>query len=519
MIRILLAFFSAILLILSFPNFDLGFFAWIGLVPLLLAIKDKSLKVTLGLSYLTGICFFLGVFFWVTYTKGVTLLHYSILGLYQGLYFPLFGLFFHFISRKIRFPLIFTAPPLWIAVEYLRSHAGFAALSMGLLGYTQHQNLSLIQMASFTGIYGVSFIIVLANAAIADLIGHWIDKRRKGEPFELKTPPVFRGVVVLAMILVLWVAGYICVPHTLSGKSISVAVVQGNIPPELKWKRESRDHILSQYEKLSEETLRSNPRLIIWPEASTPGFVLKDMGLYQRMITIVRQLNTHVLVGSAEYPKFAKTLMKAKKSGNTALFFSPEGKILGQYLKIYLIPFAEYVPYEGVIHWPKFIVSPSTNSHIAGTELTLFGIDGTKFGTLICSEMMFPDLSRCMVKKGAGFLVNISNEGWFGKSAYSHQFFAVCVFRAVENRVNLVRSTNTGISGFINPYGRVTGKVIKDGKDIFVEGTLTQEIFLSPPGTFYTRFGDIFAYACIAFSIGLVVWGFFRRNLPWAKTN
>lgn len=519
MIRILLAISSAILLILSFPNFDLGFLAWIGLAPLLLAIKDKSLKVTLGLSYLTGIGFFLGVFFCINSVKGVTPLHYSALGLYLGLYFPLFGFFFYFISRKTKLPLVTITPVSWVAIEYLRSHAGFAALPMGLLGYTQHQNISLIQMASFTGIYGVSFIIVLANAAIADLIGHWIDKRKNGEPFEMKTPPVFRGAVVLAMILILWVVGYISIPSALSGKPFSVAVVQGDIPSELKWEREYRDQILSKYENLSEEVLKLNPQLIVWPEASTPGFVLKNMDLYQRMVTIVRRLNKHLIVGSAEYPKFSKTLMKGKKSGNTALFLSPEGKVLGQYLKIYLIPFAEYVPYEGVIHWPKFIVSPSKNSHIAGTELTLFGIDGTKFSTLICSEMMFPDLSRCMVKKGAGFLINISNEGWFGKSAYPYQFLAICVFRAVENRVNLVRSTNTGISGFIDPYGRVTGKVIKDGKDIFVEGTLTQEIFLSPPGTFYTRFGDIFAYACIAFSIGLVVWGFFRRNLPWAKTN
>src|SRR4030042_1882795 len=173
-------------------------------------------------------------------------------------------------------------------------------------------------------------------------------------------------------------------------------------------KREFRNQIFSKYEDLSEEASRSRPQLIVWPEASTPGFVLKDVTLLQRMIPMIRRFNTHVLVGSAEYPKFSKTLIKAKKSGNTALFFSPEGKILGQYLKIYLIPFSEYVPYEGIIHWPEFIVGPSTSSHIAGTEAVLFEIDGTKFGTLICSEIIYPDLSRCLVKKGAGFLVNIS---------------------------------------------------------------------------------------------------------------
>jgi apolipoprotein N-acyltransferase len=520
MIGILLSILSASLLTLAFPIFDLSFLAWIGLVPFFLAIRHKNLKATLGLSYLTGFGFFLGVFFWVTYTKGVTLLHYSILGLYLGLYFPLFVLFLSFISKKTELPLVITAPAIFVAVEYLRSHAGFAALPMGLLGYTQQQNLPLIQMASFTGVYGVSFIIVLANAAIADLIGYWIERKRQKGPNYSPSPsslspqgrgrffenPILAGAVVPVMILILWVVGYFSIPSALSGKPFSVAVVQGNIPPELKWEREYRGQILSKYEDLSEEASRSRPKLIVWPEASTPGFVLKDMTLLQRMIGMVKRFNTYMLVGSAEYPKFSKTLIKEKKSGNTALFFSPEGKILGQYLKIHLIPFSEYVPYEGIIRWPEFIVGPSTNSHIAGKELTLFDIGGTKFGALICSEILYPELGRGMVNHGAGFLVNISNEGWFGKSAYSYQALSISVFRAVENRVNLVRSTNTGISAFIDPYGRVTAKLTKEGEDLFIEGTLTREINLSPLGTFYTRYGDVFVYGCIAFSIGLFIY-------------
>jgi apolipoprotein N-acyltransferase len=441
------------------------------------------------------------------------------MGVYLGSYFVIFGLLLNMIHKRSRFPFVVTAPALWVTVEYLRSNAGFAALPMGLLGYTQHQNLSLVQMASFTGIYGVSFIIVLANAAIADLIAYWIERRGRGEHFGLKSAPFFRGAVVLTMILILWIGGYLSLSPATSGKPFSVAVVQGNIPPELKWKREYRGQILSKYENLSEEASRSRPKLIVWPEASTPGFVLIDVTLMQRMIPMIKRFNTYMLVGSAEYPKFSKTLIKARKSGNTALFFSPEGKILGQYLKIYLLPFGEYIPYEGIIPWPEFIVAPSTNSQIPGTEATLFGIDGTKFGTLICSEILYPELSRCMVKKGAGFLVNISNEGWVGKSAYSYQALSIAVFRAVENRVNLVRSMNTGVSSFIDPYGRITARLTNGGEDLFVEGTLTREIILSTPGTFYTRYGDVFVYGCIAFSIGLIFWGFFRRILPWAKKN
>ncbi len=510
--RIFLAILSALLLTLSFPNFDLGFLAWIGLAPFFLAIRGKSLGTVLSLSYLLGAGFFFGVFFWINSVKGVTLLHYAVLGLYLGLYFPLFGLFFHFIFRKTRFPLIITAPPLWIAVEYLRSNAGFASLPMGLLGYTQHHNLSLIQMASFTGIYGVSFIIVLANAAIADLIGYWIEKWERGELMGLAPSPVRRGTVVLAIILILWIAGYISIPLTISGKSLSLALVQGNIPQEIKWKREYREQIISKYEALSEEALRSHPRIIVWPEASTPGFILGDHTLLQRIVFMVKRNSTYLLVGSAEYPKFGKKQVKLK-SGNTALFLSPEGKILGQYLKIYLIPFGEYVPYEGTIKWPEFIVPKGMNSDVAGTEPILFEVDGTKIGTLICSEILYPELGRWVVKKGAGFLVNISNEAWFGKSAYPYQALAISVFRAVENRVNLVRCTNTGVSGFIDPYGRITARLTNGGEDLFVEGTLTRKILLSSSDTFYTRYGDMFAFACIAYSIGLFTYSGFRRPL------
>ena len=236
------------------------------------------------------------------------------------------------------------------------------------------------------------------------------------------------------------------------------------------------------------------------------------MSLYNRMTATIDKLNTHVVVGSAEYPKFSKTRVREKKSGNTALFFSPEGKVLAQYLKIYLVPFSEYVPYEGIIHWPEFIAGPSTNSHIPGTEPVLFRIDETEFGTLICSEIIYPDLSRRMVKKGAGFLVNISNEGWFGKSAFSYQAISMSVLRAVENRVNIVRATNTGISSFIDPYGKVVARLSREGEELFIEGTLTREIVLLPPGTFYSNHGDILAYGCIAFSLGLVVWASIKRK-------
>lgn len=511
MIRIFLALSSAVLLTLSFPTFDINFLAWFGLAPLFLAIKDQSLKSTLGLSFLSGIAFFMSVFYWINFVDGIKLHHYIIFGVYLGLYFVVFAFLLHLVRKGTKFPFIITAPALWVGIEYLRSHAGFMSLPWALLGHSQYSNLPLIQMCSITGAYGISFIVVLVNSAIADFTGYWIEKRQQGDSLDLRNPPVLRGIVVLSILLILLIAGWMSLPSTPSGKSLSVSVVQGNIPQEMKWKREYREQIISKYEILSEEASKFKPQLVVWPEASTPGFILNDMILMQRMVAMVQRFRTYLLAGSAEYPKFGKK-PKRLKSGNTALFFSPEGKILGQYVKIYLLPFGEYVPYEGVFPWPEFVVPRGMNSDLAGTDLILFGVDGTKFGTPICSEIMYPDLSRCMVKKGANFLVNISNEAWFGKSAFPYQALSISVFRAVENRVNVVRSTNTGVSGFIDPYGRIVAKLNRNGEEIFIEGTLAQNILLSTPGTFYTLYGDILAYGCIAFSGGLVVWVLLRRR-------
>jgi apolipoprotein N-acyltransferase len=230
------------------------------------------------------------------------------------------------------------------------------------------------------------------------------------------------------------------------------------------------------------------------------------------MVSLAGRVNTYLVVGSAEYPKFGKGGGKIRRSGNTALFFNPEGKIINQYLKMRLVPFGEYVPLEGRVPWPGFMAPRGMKSHVEGMKPVLFQIDGTPFCTLICWEILFPEMGRTMVKNGAQFIVNLSNEAWFGRSAAPYQILAMSAFRAVENRVNLVRCTNTGVSCFIDPYGRITSRVSREGKDLFVEGTLTKKIILAPAGTFYTQYGDLFAFACIVFSVTLMVWTAFKRR-------
>jgi len=509
---LLTPFLTGVLLVLAFPNYDIEWLAWIAFVPLLLGIRGRKPWQAFLMCWFCGMIFFLGITpWWIKEFQSVSIFASGLGYLYLSLYFALFGLFLGFILRRIEVSLLLAAP-VWVLFEYLRSNLSFLAFPWVLLGHTHYLNLPLLQVATFTGVYGVSFVIMLANGAIADVVAYWIEKKHQGRR-KFISNPIYGGVVVLVIILILWVAGWRTLPRESSGRPFSVAVVQGNIPQRIKWNREYREQILSQYESLTEEAARSKPQLIIWPETSTPGYILKDMTLLQRMVSITRRTQTHFLVGSAEYPKFEKTPEKARRSGNTALFFSPQGKILDQYIKIRLVPFGEYVPYEEIIPWPDFIVQKGKrNFDIAGTEATLFGVEGTRFGTLICWEVLFPDLTRNLVKKGADFVINLTNEAWFGRIAFPYQMLSSCVFRAVENRVNLVRCANTGISCFIDPYGRVTGRVTNEGKDIFVSGSLNQKILVSPPGTFYTLYGDILVYGCIAFLVGIVVWVFFRKR-------
>ena len=217
--------------------------------------------------------------------------------------------------------------------------------------------------------------------------------------------------------------------------------------------------------------------------------------------------------GSSEFSKFSKDPAVWGKNGNTAIFISSEGKVLGQYLKIRLLPFAEYLPYESTFDWPDFIIpKKKRNWEYPGKEYTLFNLDGAKFGAIICWENAFPDLFRQFVKNGANFMLNLTNEGWFGETAAPYQFLAMCVFRSVENRISMARAANTGISCFIDPYGRITGRVWKNNKDIFVDGYLTGEIQLSQQRTFYNNYGNMFVYITLTISALFIALSFFKAK-------
>lgn len=493
---------SGALLFLAFPIYDLGFLAYAGLVPLLLSMAGRKPAMSLFLSWICGLVFFAGAFSWIYQVPGYNSVHHALIIPYLAMYFAVFGLAFSLVSRRLGIMAgLCAAPFVWVSLEYLRSNVGFVSLPWALLGHSQYRYPLIIQIASFTGAYGVSFLIALVNASFAGLL--------------LKSWGLTRSSLqsaVLAVMAFLLVAlavgyGYVSVGKASLQDSIRVSVIQANVDQEMK--NNPKKHAVSIMQKhieMTHQVAKDNPKLIVWPEGATPGFVLKNMSLLNEITSLVRDKKTYFVLGSSEFPKFIREASYGPEEfGNAALFFSPEGKVLGQYLKIRLVPFGEYIPYEKRFPWPRFIVPDEKKSfEVPGREFTLFQLEDDSICVLICWEIVFPDLCREFVKRGANLMLNISNEGWFGRSAAPYQLAAISVFRAVENRISMARAANTGVSCFIDPFGRITGKVRNNGEDIFVEGHLTQDVVLANKKTFYTRRGDLFAHASLLLS-GLLV--------------
>ena len=489
----ILAFVSALLLLLSYPPWDLSYLAWVALVPLLLAIQGRRPVESLLPGWFTGLLFFMGYFYWLSYPEGVTGFDYLLLGIYMGLYVGLFALVTAWgLGRGISLALI--APLAWVALDYLRANAGFLGLPLAQLGHSQSQNLWVIQIADITGVYGVSFLIVMVNATLAELL-----RSRK--------LLVARYFVTLGCVVLVGAYGYYRLSETAESADIDVTVIQPNIPQDIKWDSARMREHLEKHASLSLAAASERPgSLIIWPESSVPGSILKHLGWHQLVAGVTRATGQHVLLGSSGGPKFGTRDIPGDKWLNSAFLVRPPGIITAQYNKIRLLPFSEYEPASSWIPWPARYAHAG-NKYLPGTEYSVFEVDGKPFSVLICWEAYFPALAREFVRHGAGFLVQMTNEAWFGDTAAPHQLLASTVFRAVENRVFVARSANTGVSGFINPLGRVVARVSVNGQDTFVEGYATHAVGMRRFETLYTRYGDVFAKTCLT-CMGILIVGF-----------
>jgi apolipoprotein N-acyltransferase len=478
-------------------------------VPLLLALEGRSLSTAFLLGLVTG-CLSIGaIFYWILLVENVNLLDYLLLDAYLGLYGGLFGLGLAWALRRTRLPAALIAPALWVTLEYLRSHLGFLALPWMLLGHSQYLHPWLVQIGAWTGVYGLSFLIVLVNVVLADVIRYARDRRSLAP-----TPFPARATAVAALLLAgVLLHGAAVLASGAGDRSLRVAVVQGNVGHDQKWEARNRQAIFDRYAALTRAAVADAPRLVIWPETAIPGDVRRDVRLQRQLGRLAAEANVHLLVGAAENAKFT-TRELADQYYNAMFLISPEGRLADQYKKVALVPFGEYAPLREYFTWPTMVVA-EVGRYVPGDRYTVFSLGGVPFATVICWETIFPDLVRQFVARGARFMVVATNEAQFLDSAAPYQLLAMTAFRAAENRVAVARAANTGVTAFIDPFGRITQRLRgPDQRELFVEGVLTGDVPIHEAGTFYTRFGDVFALLQIALCLTILAYCGRRRATP-----
>ena len=526
---LLLAGVSGILLPFCFPRFDFNLLAWIALIPLHFAIEGRRKSQAFWTGWLAGTIGFTGIMAWVVtamhlYGKVPLAISYAILLLlaaYLGLYVGIYGAGLVWFRGLIPRYGLFLAPCLWVSLELLRTHL-LSGLPWALLGYSQYRQIDLIQFADHTGVYGVSFVIVLVNVALAELM-LWLMPLFRGFrpaalPWELMTAAAL--LLILAWSYGLWLSTGTPLSDV-ARTSLSVGVVQPNIDQAVKWDTAYREETLRRYENLMAR-LDTSSDLVVWPEAATPFLFEREPEYQLRLIALADRAHASLLFGSPAlryYPDRRPYLL------NSAFLLSPEGHLVGRYDKQHLVPFGEYIPLkssllffldklvEGIGDFEPgpgpTILSVHPQSRSSGPTSETSSVKPVKFGVLICYEVIFPDLVRRLAANGAEFFVTITNDAWFGDSSAPAQHFSMVVFRSVENHLAFARSANTGISGFIDPFGRIV-----EATPIFTEQTLQGRLQTWAPRTFYSRHGDVFAYGCVILCALVWLYGIFRTKGP-----
>jgi len=483
---------STLLLIFSFPNFELYFLAWIALVPLLVAIARRpSPRSAFILGWATGSLFFYASCYWLTYSMihygGVpTILAYLLLipgALVVGVFPGLFALLFALAIQKWGHIAILLAPVFWTALEFIR--LSVTGQLWNALGYSQAYHPTLIRPATWGGVYAVSFLIVAINAAVVFV-------------FVKRTSTALATAFLIVALVTVVIAGSPRITTGSVSPYLHVVAVQPNVPMTLIKTPAETKELLERHLLLSTNGLQSLPndqlpRLVIWPE-SPMNFTYGSTKAFQELVAdFTKQNHTSLLFNSLE-------AAPANGSYNSALLVNEEGQLISQYDKIRLMPFGEYVPL------PQWLPGASLITGIVGdftpgTNYTLMPVGNHRAAVFICIESAYPWIARTMASEGADVLINISNDGYLGPTAVMRQHLANAIFRAVENGRPVLRVTNTGLSAFIRADGS-----IEQQTGGFQADVRNWRVSQSPIGTpFYTRYGDLFVYLCTAITLILIL--------------
>lgn len=490
---------AGILLYLAFPPRDLGGLAFVAFVPLLGVLRGRGAAARFGLGWLAGnfaytaavassIVRAADAYFdhplWVD--AGFALLAPQI---YGALYLGLFALV---AGPEMVLPLrrrLLTVPALWVAVELLRARLWHGAPWL-LLAHSQHGSLRLIQIADVIGALGVGFVVVLAGV----LLEHLLHATRGREPLQ----PRAVAAGVFALLAVLGYGEAQLRSRVPGDAGLDVAIVQPALPGDWRASLTGVPRSLARLRSLSAAVADDGTELLVWPENALGFGLVGNDDLVGRVASVAH--GAAMLLGAPRTVEYDGGV----RFRNTAFLVGRDGRLAGHYDKIRLTPWAEYLPLRlggfGRREWA------AADRYEPGEERTLFPVGGHRFATMICFEAVYPELAREFVLAGAEFLVNLSNDDWFGDEAAVAQHFVAALFRAVENRRFLVRVTNSGRSGLVDPRGIVV-TTLPDGEP----ATARLEVGPARELSVYTRLGDAFAWICAVVSIAALA---LRRAVP-----
>ena len=513
---------SALLQVLIFPLPGLYWLSWIAFTPLIVALLRARTSDTLQLddaavlipatpwqgfllAYACGVLWYAGTCYWIYDTMHhygglpapVAAVMLAAFCLYLGLYHGLFGFLLTLVARRrsVNRVAFMSLPFLWVAVELARSRV--TSFPWELLGSAQVDHISLSRIASFTGVYGISFEIMLVNTAFA---AAFLVRREKRN---------LLLVASLAATVMLQGGRWLQPPPEPADRS--ALLVQTNIPILMgdTWTKDYFDGTLRDLTWISlhsSAASNQNPALIVWPESPAPFFT-GDPLFRDAVGNVARTSGAWVIAGAIGTPAMGEAAATPTDTFNSAALFNPAGELAARYDKIHLVPFGEYVPARSYFPFMDMLTK-AVGEFQRGHSRAPLNAGGIPLGLFICYESIFPDEIRQFARNGAQVLLNVSNDGWYGDSGAYAQHLQMTRMRAIENHRWLLSATNTGVTAAIDPDGRVVARVERK-----LRTTLSAPYALLSANTFYTTHGDWFAYACAIISLGALLFARFKPTL------
>lgn len=476
---------SGLLIALSFQKINAFYLVWIAFIPLIYCSLRNCVRNSLIYGFISGIVCYAVSLYWIfpflqynTNSSFQSIVASSLLWTYLAFYLALWSAFLSF-SRRHFHPILSScfAASSWVMLEIIRTYflTGFGWNS---LGYSQSSFIYIIQIADIVGVYGVSFIIIFINM----LLYYWIQDSKNKKYLVLS---------ILIFILLLCY-GFVRINKYSQtyGEKISVGVVQPNIDQYKKWNDSYIEYILQTLENNAKYFEKKDVDLIIYPETVLPGYLQSDIKL-QKVVNNISVFSKLSLIGA---PGFYNESIY-----NSIFAIKKDGTILNMHNKNHLVVFGEFIPFRNLLA-KYFGVLNSLGDFSKGKAMQIFRYNNLVIGATICSENFFPNLSRKLVVNGSKILTNHTNDAWFFDSFAPYQHFVMNIFRAVENRKNIIVSANTGLSAVIDASGNVITKTTINQNISFISDAYQNEDL-----TIYDRIGDVFAYMCIVFTVFIIV--------------